>query len=621
MSFPIHNPALQRALAQREYTKPTPVQTAVLDAQAEGRDLLVSAQTGSGKTIAYGLALAPTLIGNKEKCDAPTTPLALIIAPTRELAMQVQAELHWLYASTSLYIASSIGGMDIRREMRTLDAGCHIVVGTPGRLRDHIEHGRLDVSHLRAIVLDEADEMLNLGFREDMEFILEATPADRRTLLFSATIPRDIAQLARRYQRDALRIDTIDQAQPHSDIDYRAMLIVPNEIEHAVVNVLRFYESTSTIIFCKTREAVRHLQTSLSERGFSTVALSGEYSQNERNNALQSLRNGRARVCVATDVAARGIDLPGLDLVIHAELPNDRDTLLHRSGRTGRAGRKGMSILLVPVTRRRAAETLIAKARVEAQWIAPPSADDIRRADLNRMKADPLFALPNTAEDLDLITHLQSQFGPEDIAGAFVRLYRSRFPAAEDICLVSDQAKQRTRERGAKFDKGPREHADRPPRHESAFPHASSEPMQWFRMSLGRKTNADPKWLIPLICRLGHITKKEIGHIKIFDTETKFEITAASAAKFEANIKRAEDPDNINIQPAHAPEGAPPRRGKPSKPKFKGGKPRDDAGHKNSKPPFAKYKNKSAAHKKNDSKTNTKKAHHHAAHKAKKRDR
>ncbi|MET0429777.1 MAG: DEAD/DEAH box helicase, partial [Microvirga sp.] len=346
MPFPPTNPSLERALAGRGYEEPTPVQAAVLQPEAADRDLLVSAKTGSGKTVAYGLALASTLLGSEERFEAPGEPLALVVAPTRELALQVNRELIWLYGPAGARVASSVGGMDVRREQRALADGCHIVVGTPGRLRDHLERGRLDSSRMRAVVLDEADEMLDLGFREDLEFILDALPQERRTLLFSATLPKNIVALARRYQRDAVRIDTLVDNEPHSDIEYRALRVAPNEIELGVVNVLRFYEKRNALVFCKTREAVRHLHASLQERGFSVVALSGELTQNERSNALQSLRDGRARVCVATDVAARGIDLPDLGLVVHAELPNDHETLLHRSGRTGRAGRKGICVLL-----------------------------------------------------------------------------------------------------------------------------------------------------------------------------------------------------------------------------------------------------------------------------------
>jgi ATP-dependent RNA helicase DeaD len=444
MSFSVTNASLARALQQRGYSEPTPVQASVLESHAIGRDLLVSAQTGSGKTVAYGLALAATLIGEEERLPAPGAPLALIIAPTRELAVQVQQELTWLYAAAGGRVCASIGGMDARREARALDEGCHIVVGTPGRLRDHLERGRLDLHGLRAVVLDEADEMLDLGFREDIEFILDATPAERRTLLFSATIPRDIAALARRYQRDALRIDKIDNAQPHGDIEYRALRIAPNETEHAVVNVLRYFDARAALIFCQTREAVRHLHASLVERGFAAVALSGELTQGERTHALQALRDGRARVCVATDVAARGIDLPGLDLVIHAELPNDRDTLLHRSGRTGRAGRKGVCVILAPYTRGRKADALIQQARVDVLWEDPPSASQIHIADQKRLLEDPVFSDAGSEEDAALAQKLLAERKPEEIAGALARLFRARLPAPEDVFEAGQGAGQGT---------------------------------------------------------------------------------------------------------------------------------------------------------------------------------
>ena len=206
MTPPIPYPALADALEARGYRDLTPVQAAVIAADAGTRDLLVSAQTGSGKTVAYGLALAPTLLADGERLGAPDAPAALVVAPTRELALQVERELAWLYGGAGGRIVSCVGGTDARREQRALAAGAHIVVGTPGRLRDHLERGHLDIGRLKAVVLDEADEMLDLGFREDLEFILDASPSERRTLLFSATLPREIVRLARRYQRDALRI-------------------------------------------------------------------------------------------------------------------------------------------------------------------------------------------------------------------------------------------------------------------------------------------------------------------------------------------------------------------------------------------------------------------------------
>src|SRR5690606_15066439 len=242
MTFPASHPALDRALSERGYADPTPVQAAVLEAEG-GRDLLVSAQTGSGKTVAFGLALAPTLLGEAERFEDNASPVALVIAPTRELALQVSKELEWLYARTGTRIATCVGGMDPRAERPVLDRGAATVAGTPGRLKDHIERDALDLSQPKAWVPDEADEMLDMGFSEDLTFILDQAPQERRTLLFSATIARDIAELAKTYQRDALRIDTTSKNVAHGDIEYRAIRVAPHEVEHGVVNVLRYFES------------------------------------------------------------------------------------------------------------------------------------------------------------------------------------------------------------------------------------------------------------------------------------------------------------------------------------------------------------------------------------------
>ncbi|MBI1181068.1 MAG: DEAD/DEAH box helicase [Alphaproteobacteria bacterium] len=546
MPFPATHPALSRALEARDYHEPTPVQRAVLEAQAEGRDLLVSAQTGSGKTVAFGLAFADTLLGEGERFGEPSAPLALVVAPTRELALQVNRELGWLYAEAGARIVTCVGGMNPRQEARALDRGAHIVVGTPGRLRDHLERAQLDPSALRVVVLDEADEMLDLGFREDLEFILESTPPERRTLLFSATIDPQIAGLARNYQRDALRIDTLERNVPHADIEYRALRVAPNEVELGVVNVLRFYDAGAALVFCSTRDAVRHLHASLVERGFAAVALSGEMGQNERNGALQSLRDGRTRICVATDVAARGLDLPRLDLVVHADLPNNRETLLHRSGRTGRAGRKGTCVLMVPYTRGRRAGQLIASAGVTAEWGNPPSAEDIRNRDRERLMADPVFAEAAEGEDESLVHSLLDGRTPEQLARAVARLYRARLPEPEELFEGGPQRDERPRR--PREEREPREPRERR-RHADLGPQGETE---WFRINVGRQKNADPKWLLPMLCRVGHVTRREIGVIKVMDRETKFEVSREVADRFRAAVESSAEQE-FSIHPAAAP--------------------------------------------------------------------
>jgi len=525
MPFSTLPPLIGDALTERGYAAPTPVQAAVLEPQAAGRDLLVSAQTGSGKTVAFGIAMAADLMNEEGRMPNPGLPLALIVAPTRELALQVSRELEWLFGKSGGRIATCVGGMDPSRERRALSHGTHLVVGTPGRLRDHLERGALDLSALKAIVLDEADEMLDMGFRDDLEEILNGTPEGRRTLLFSATMPRPIVTLAQRYQRNALRIETLGQDRGHGDISYQAMAVAPADIENAVVNLLRLHEAETAMLFCATRDNVRHLHASLVERGFAAVALSGEHSQNERNQALQALRDRRARVCVATDVAARGIDLPTLSLVVHVEIPRDAETLQHRSGRTGRAGKKGTAVVIVPYPRRKRVESMLRTARVPAEWVNPPSADDIRAADSERLLASLLTPMEFSDQDLALAERVMAEREPRDIAAALVQSLRSRMPEPEELIGSSSNS-------SATDSREPR------------APRPGFEDSVWFRLNVGRNQNADPRWVLPLLCRRGHLGRGDVGAIRITAQDTLFEIAGQNAARFLEAVARTAEPDD-----------------------------------------------------------------------------
>ena len=498
--------ALADALKKRGYETLTPVQEAVTAPELTGADLLVSAQTGSGKTVGFGLALAPTLLDEAEVFDRADAPLALVIAPTRELALQVKRELSWLYAQAGAMVTSCVGGMDMRDERRALARGAHIVVATPGRLRDHIMRGSINLSAIRGVVLDEADEMLDLGFREDLEFILGESPETRRTLMFSATVPRAIANLAKSYQKDAVRVSTVAEKSQHSDIEYQLMNVAPRDGENAIINVLRFHEAPNALVFANTRAMVNRLTTRLSNRGFSVVALSGELSQNERTHALQAMRDGRARVCVATDVAARGIDLPNLDLVVHAELPNNHETLLHRSGRTGRAGRKGVSVLIAPPAARRKAQRILSSAKLTATFTDAPTADAVRERDQIRMMADPAWQVPISESEEAPVARLVNEFDASQLAAAYLRLYNSRQSAPEELSAA-----------GA---------------HEKPKPRAPFGPSVWFTITGGRAKNAEPRRYLPMLCKAGNITKDDIGAIRIQETESFVELSEAAVPGF-----------------------------------------------------------------------------------------
>ena len=555
---------LAAALQKKGYETLTPVQEAVIDPEIGEQDLLVSAQTGSGKTVAFGLALASSLLGDADILPVAEEPLALIIAPTRELALQVRKELEWLYEPAGGRIASCIGGMDIRDERRALDRNPHIVVGTPGRLVDHISRGSLVMDGLRAIVLDEADEMLNMGFREELEEILEAAPEERRTLLFSATVSKPIARLAENYQNNALRLNTISSREQHVDIEYNAVVVAPQDVEKAVINLLLFHDAPNALVFCARRDGVNKMTARLNNRGFPVVALSGEFSQKERSNALLAMRDGRARVCVATDVAARGIDLPGLDLVIHADLPSNQETLLHRSGRTGRAGRKVASVVIVPTKARRKAERILRDADVKAKWGVPPSTADIQKSLDERVMAHAALEGGIADNEADIVEALMSRFEPHQLATAFVRLAREGQALPEDLRDPGEVSTPRDlppgRDRGERGEsRGPR---GRGPDFENGV---------WVSLGVGRRQSADPKWLVPMLCKSGGFSRSDIGVINISPSETHVELRPDAADKLmdrageqqiidkSLYVQRVSGPDQMT---ARQDDGPPPNRGK-----------------------------------------------------------
>lgn len=537
---------LAQALERRGYSSLTPVQEAVSNPELGTQDMLVSAQTGSGKTVGFGLAIANAILGESDTFDAAEAPLALIIAPTRELALQVKRELVWLYEDAGAFLASCVGGMDFRDEKRALARGAHIVVATPGRLRDHIQRETIDLSNVRAVVLDEADEMLDLGFSEDLEFILGSCPEERQTLLFSATVPKEIERMAKQYQRDALRISTVSEQKQHSDIEYRAMVVNDRDSENAIINVLRYYEAPNAIIFANTRAMVARMTSRLSNRGFSVVALSGELTQTERTHALQAMRDGRARVCVATDVAARGIDLPNLELVIHAELPSNHETLLHRSGRTGRAGRKGVSTLMVTPKNRKKAERLLKWAKLTANWGAAPSAEEVAAKDSERMLADESWQDTPTSTEQSTVDLLTQTFSVEQLALAYLRALNTGRSAPEEIDQLSVDAP-----------------APRKQREEFAE-------SVWFRMDAGHDQNVTPRWMLPMICRAGDITKDEIGAMRILDTVSYIELRADAVAGFldEIGASMTTDRGHVLTQLDEAPKLSKPQPRSKSNRKF-----------------------------------------------------
>ncbi len=601
------HPTLLQTLEARGFVTPTPVQAAVLDAAMLGRDLLVSAETGSGKTVAFGLALAHTLLGEAATLPKATTPRALVLAPTRELALQVQQELAWLYGSAGMRSVACVGGAPLAQQLRALSDGVHLVVGTPGRVCDHIERGSLKLGEMQALVLDEADEMLDMGFRDELDRVLAAAPKGHRALWFSATLPREVGELAKKWLANPARVAATPAQQAHADIRYVVNIVAFREREHAVVNVLRAHDAPAAIVFCATREEVSRLQATLRERGFRCVGLSGELTQPERARALQMLRDGHAKVLVATDVAARGLDLPDVSLVIHADPPRDAMTLQHRSGRTGRAGRKGTAVLLVSPDRRQLLARMLRTANVNtASWEPCPTAETIRALDDDRLvaKLEATGVTPSD-EDIAVARRLLAKRPAEEMVAALVTMTRGEFPEPEELpmtvsfahkLLAAMSQPQRSYERpmpqqryerneyrgGAGGAPPPAPYEARVEARGPAAPYETRNeyqgaprgprpdergepgpgPGQWFVLNVGREKRADPRWLIPVLCRWGGLQKEDIGVIRVLDRETRVEILGRAASTFR---ERTSMPDRLDptLRAMPIDDQGPPRRPPP----------------------------------------------------------
>jgi len=401
--------AIAGALDKKGYKTLTAVQQAVLDPALAGRDLRVSSQTGSGKTLAIGFMIR-SLVESPAPAPAKVRPVAqpraIVVAPTRELAKQVALELRWLYAGFGVHVATATGGSSFRDEARGFAMNPVVVVGTPGRLLDCLNRETIDASQVGAVVLDEADRMLDLGFREDLEAILSKPPKGAHTHLVSATFAREVATLADRVQTNPARVEGTRLGVANVDIDHVIHLIAPNQRLDALINLLLSDPNAQTLVFVRMRVDVAQVSRELKNAGFQAAGLSGEMEQRERNQTLAEFKRGLLRVLVATDVAARGIDVPEVTRVIHAEPPTNADGYTHRSGRTGRAGRKGVSALLVttgqmvPVTR------ILRQAGIKHRFEAVPTAADVQKQSDLRIVAE--LTAP-TEDELDPRLHLLAE--------------------------------------------------------------------------------------------------------------------------------------------------------------------------------------------------------------------
>ncbi|HSC87830.1 MAG TPA: DEAD/DEAH box helicase [Polyangiaceae bacterium] len=469
--------ALQSALVKKGFSELTSVQQAVSTAESLSRDLRISSQTGSGKTVAVGIAIARELLAAGPR-QGQRIPSALLLTPTRELANQVQRELAWLLenvADASVEVVT--GGTAVFAEKKLLARGPRLVVGTPGRVLDHLRSGALVGESIGLVILDEADQMLDMGFRDELTAILESLPARSRTHLVSATFSGEVLRVAQQYQNAPLHLQGSALGAANSDIEHVAHVVGNNHRYDALVNILLLAHARRaetgtgrTLVFTRTRADTIEVAERLQQEGVAAEPLSGELAQAQRTRTLSAFRQGRITTLVATDVAARGLDVQGIDLVVHFDAPGDPDTFTHRSGRTGRAGQKGTSVVLLPPPARRRVERLFQAARVSPSWAPVPTPDKIEKAYLKLGRRKLFEALDQEApeETLAYAAKLLEENKPEAIIAALLGLVDTQPPCApREVAATFGEgggrhagahegfAPRRPRDNGGGFRKGP----------------------------------------------------------------------------------------------------------------------------------------------------------------------
>ncbi len=544
--------ALQPALQRRGFTELSEVQSAVLAADSGASDLRISSQTGSGKTVALGLVVARVLVEPR----GDRGPDVLVVVPTRELAQQVSTELRWLFADLQDTIVASVtGGTPIFQDKNTLRNEPRVLIGTPGRLVDHLTNENLDLGNARELVLDEADQMLDMGFREDLETILNATPSERRTHMVSATFPPGIERLAERYQRDPVSVEGTALGEANANIEHIGHLVQRSDRYTALVNLLLLAGEERVLVFVERRSDAAQVATMLSEDGFSALPLSGELAQSQRNHTLAAFRNGRATILVATDVAARGLDVPDVTTVIHTSPPIDPEVYTHRSGRTGRAGQTGRSILLAPPNRRRKLSYLLADARVDLEWRPLPPAAEVEAVLQERFRAklgaelgkalqkEPKETLLEHANSL-----LEEYEGPRLVAALLARLGEKRRAKARDVGGGSGHGNERyeSQPRGERYDQGS----------------VSTPGMVRFFINWGSLKGANPSKVLAQVCRRGNVQGSDVGAISIHPNATTFDVREEVAMEFEKNAGQRDERNPMTmIRRDRGPTGGGPRRG------------------------------------------------------------
>jgi ATP-dependent RNA helicase DeaD len=516
---------LLEALVRLGYEEPTPVQRATIPLLLTGADVLGQAATGTGKTAAFAL---PILQGIG--AGAPAVPSALVLVPTRELAVQVSEAMFKYGQGLGIKVLPVFGGQPIGRQLRELDHGVHVVVGTPGRVIDHINRGSLKLDAIRIVVLDEADEMLDMGFTEDIESILETTPSDRQTVLFSATMPKRIAAIARRHQRDPVTVE-VGRAPTESGkalVRQTVYYVARAHKASALGRVLDIESPTSALVFCRTRHEVDELTVTMNGRGYRAEALHGGMDQAQRDRVMARLRDGTAELLVATDVAARGLDVDTLSHVVNYDVPSAAESYVHRIGRVGRAGREGVAITLAEPRERRQIANIERLTRQSISVEKVPTVADLRSRQIDLTVEALNEAL--AADDLDDyqgVLHALAGEDPRRVALAAIKLVHEARGATVDEPDIPDASEDR-RPKGATTGARPK---GRPP---------SSGETGFLYISLGKRAGMRPADLVGAIAGESGLSGRDIGPIRIAEAHSVVGVPVAELDRVIAALGRAQ---------------------------------------------------------------------------------
>ena len=587
--FALIDPIL-KALDDVGYETPSPIQAQTIPLLLEGKDVLGQAQTGTGKTAAFALPML-SRIDLKQK-----DPQVLVLAPTRELAIQV-AEAFQKYAChmKGFHVLPIYGGQDYRGQIRALERGVHVVVGTPGRVMDHMRRGTLKLDKLSGLVLDEADEMLRMGFIDDVEWILEQTPENRQIALFSATMPTQVRRIAEQHLNEPEQITIKVKTTTADTIRQRFWPVSGVHKLDALTRILEAELFDAMIIFVRTKIATVELAEKLEARGFAAAALNGDIQQSQRERTVNQLKSGKLDILIATDVAARGLDVERISHVVNYDIPHDTEAYVHRIGRTGRAGRKGDAILFVAPREKRLLGAIEKATRQKIEIMELPSTEVINDKRIAQFKQRITDTLAN--EDLGLFSQMIEQYQQEhnvpaiEIAAALAKLsqgdapflFQQKTPVKTD---TRDWHKDEAPERKRQPRKDRERDRERPPRHKDGAP---EEGMLRYRIEVGHNHNVKPGNIVGAIANEAGLDSKNIGRINIYDDHTLVDLPAGMPKEVFNDLKKVwVSGQQLNISHASSDRGD--AKSKPAKSGFDKSKRSKPDSAKSERPPKEKSK-------------------------------